>query len=331
MNYNPYAPPEPPRDGAFASPAAGTLSGTPQPFGATEVIGAAWEHFKRHAGLLIGATLVMGLIQAPFTYAPTALIMAQVLSPSSMEFHVTTLVCSLVNQVLSAYLAIGFARMALAIVRGQEPSFGYLFAGKGAGRNIVLTLGVGLITTIAALIRIVAAGTGVPEITFVATGWTLIMFIPLVLVWLAVSQASYFIVDKDMGLGEAIRASIDVTRGKRGEIFLTALLGGLLFVAGAFACGIGVLVTCPVYLMVFPIVYARLTGQDPSYGGYGGGFGGYGAPPAGGFGGGGYGAPPAGGFGGPPGGFGGPPRGDGGGYGPPPQGGGGYGGPPQGY
>ena len=323
MNFNPYAPPEPPRDGAFASPAAGIASSAPQNFAATEVIGAAWELFKRHAGLLIGATLVLGILQAPLTYAPTALFMAKVLSPASLEFHVTTLVCSLANQVLRAYLGAGFARMALAIVRGQEPSFGYLFAGKGAGRNIVLSLGMGLITTIAALIRIVAAGTGVTELTVVATGWTLVMVVPLILVWLAVSQASYFIVDKDMGLGEAIRASIDVTRGKRGEIFLTALLGGLLFVAGAFACGIGMIVTGPVYLMVFPIVYARLTGQDPSYGGYGGfsdGFGGYGAPPAGGFGGGGYGAPPAGGFGGPPGGgFGGPPRGDG--YGGPPQGG----------
>jgi uncharacterized membrane protein len=321
MNYNPYAPPQPPPDGAFASPQAGPLSGTPQNFSSTEVIGAAWELFKRHAGLLIGAMMVMGLIQAPITYAPTVLFMAKVLSPLSVEFHVTTLVCSLVNQVVSAYLGVGFARMAIAIVRGQEPSFGYLFAGKGAGRNIVLSLGMGLFTTVATLIRIVAAGTGISEITVVASGWTVVMLVPLVLVWLAVSQAPYFIVDKDMGLGDAVRASIDATRGKRGELFLTALLGGLLFVAGALACGIGVLVTCPIYLMIFPIVYTRLTGQDPSYGGYGGFAGGFGAP---------GGPPPAGGFGGPPGGYG------GGGYGPPSQGGGygppggGYGGP-QGY
>jgi hypothetical protein len=315
-----------PRQMALLRRQAGTRSealGRPQNFSSTEVIGAAWELFKRHAGLLIGAMIVLGILQAPFAYAPTALIMSQeFLSPSSVEFHVTTLVCSLINQVLRAYLAVGFARMALAIVRGQEPSFGYQFAGKGAGRNIVLSLGMGLFTTVATVLRIVAAGTGISELTFMASGWTVVMLVPLVLVWLAVSQAPYFIVDKDMGLGDAIQASIDATRGKRGEIFLTALLGGLLFVAGAFACGIGVLVTCPIYLMIFPIVYARLTGQDPSYGGYGGFAGGFGAS---------GGPPPAGGFGGPPGGYG------GGGYGPPPQGGGygppggGYGGPPQGY
>ena len=268
MSVNPYAAPAvPPPGGGFTPPAAG--AGPAQPFGSTEVIGVAFEHVKRHAGLLIGATLLMGLIRAPITYTPAALILGRVLSPVDMELQLVTLVCSVLAQVVGAYFATGFARIGLAI-----------------------------------------------------------------------SQTTYFIVDKDLSLGDAVRASVEATRGKRGEIFVATLLGGLLLVAGAFACGLGLLVSVPVFMMIFPVIYARLTGQDPAatFGNPGGGYGagpgwGYGGPPGGGYGGppgggsggpagGGYGGPPAGGYGGPPGGgYSGPPAG---GYGPT---GGGYGGP----
>ncbi len=285
--------------------------GTPQYFSSTEVIGAAWEHFKKHAGVLIGATVLMGTLMAPFAYAPTILVMSKVMSPVSVEFHLATLVCTLITQVMSAYFGIGFARLGLAIVRQQEPSFGYLFAGKGAGGFIVLSLGLGLISLVASLIRVVGAAVEMYELNYVAMGWTVLTLVPLVLLWLAISQASYFMFDKGMGLGESLRASIAVTRGKRVEIFLASLLGGLLFMAGGLACGVGMLVTGPVFMMIFPVIYARLTGQDPNPGGgFGGGYaqpvyypppgqgGGYGGapPPAGG-----YGAPPPGGYGPPPG------------------------------
>lgn len=315
MSFNPYAPPAPPASpppgGSFdAVPTAG--QGAPQPFNASEVVGAAWERFKEHSGFLIGAVVVMGLVRAPFTYAPTALALAKVISMTSVEFHALTLLCSLIVQVVGAFLGIGFARIGLAIVRREAPRFGDLFAGKGAGRNIVLTLGLGSLMTASTLIRVVGALTGVPELMSIATVWTVLTLVPFVLVWLAVSQATYFIADKDMGLGEAIRASLAATRGKRAEIFLASLLGGLLFFAGAMACGFGLLVTGPVFMMIYPVIYARLTGQDPAYAGYGGGPGGYsggfsGAPGAG-WGpqsaspyGGGYGPPPAGGYGAPPG------------------------------
>jgi len=303
MSFNPYAAPTPPPPAGAFGPPPGAGHGAPQPFGATEVIGAAWEHFKRHAGLLIAAVLVMGLVRAPFTYAPTALVLAKVITMTGVEFHLLTLVCSVIAQTVGAYLGIGFARMGLAIVRQENPSFGQLFGGKGAGRNIVLTLGLGSLTTASSLIRVVGAAAEVPALLSIATVWTLVTLVPLVLVWLAVSQATYFIADKDMGLGEAVRASLAATSGRRAEIFFASFLGGLLFVAGAMACGFGLLVTGPLFLMIFPVIYARLTGQDPAFGAQGG-FGGGGGAPGGGFGapyGGGYGPPPGGGYGAPPG------------------------------
>ncbi len=311
MSFNPYAAPAPPPPGdSFrAAPTAGP--GVPQPFAASEVVGAAWERFKENAGLLIGVVVVMGLVRAPFTYAPTALALAKVISMTGVEFHALTFVCSILVQALAGYLGIGFARIGLAIVRREAPRFGDLFAVKGAGRNIVLALALGSLTTASSLIRLVGALVEVPELQSIASVWMMLTLVPILLVWLAVSQATYFIADKDMSLGDAVRASLAATRGKRAEIFLASLLGGLLFFAGAMACGFGLLVTGPVFMMIFPVIYARLTGQDPAYAGYGGGPGGYsggGGAPGASWGaqspspyGGGYGPPPGGGYGAPPG------------------------------
>lgn len=296
-----------PPDQTQATPEA--LYGTPQYFSSTEVIGAAWEHFKKHAGLLIGATLAMFFLMAPSAYLPTILMMSHVLSPISVEFHLTALVCALITQVIGAYFSIGFARLGLAIVRHEEPSFGYLFAGKGFGRYLVLSLGLGSISLVAPVIRVVGAAVEVYDMNYVAMGWTALTLVPIVLIWLAISQAPYFMFDKDLSLGDAVRASIAVTRGKRVEIFLASLLGGLLMVAGGLACGVGMLVTAPLFMMIFPVIYARLTGQDPNPGGgFGGGYAqpAYYPPQGQGFGGapppaGGYGAPPPGGYGQPPG------------------------------
>lgn len=311
MTFNPYAPPSPPLPGAPFEAVPTGSHGSPQPFNASEVVGAAWERFKEHSGFLIGVVVVMGLVRAPFTYAPTALALAKVISMTGVEFHLLTLVCSLVVQVFAGYLGIGFARIGLAIVRRQAPRFGDLFSGKGAGRNIALTLALGSLTTASSLIRILGVLADVPELHSIASVWMMLTLVPILLAWLAVSQATYFIADKDMSLGDAIRASLAATRGKRAEIFLASLLGGLLFFAGAMACGFGLLVTGPVFMMIFPVIYARLTGQDPAYVGYGGGPGGYsggGGAPGAGWGaqspspyGGGYGPPPAGGYGAPPG------------------------------
>jgi hypothetical protein len=188
--------------------------------------------------------------------------------------------------------------------------FGDLFVGKGAGRNIGLGLGLGSSTTVPSLVLIVAMLSGDRDLFSIAERIDKVLgvlaLVPNVLLWLAVSQATYFIADKDMSLGDAVRASLAATRGKRTKIFLASLLGGLLFVAGAMACGVGLFVTGPVFLMIYPVIYARLTGQDPAYAGSGGPGGGDAAPGAGWGGlspplGGENGPPPAGGYGAPPG------------------------------
>lgn len=283
--------------------------GTPQPFTAPEAIGAAWEHFKKQAGLLIGAAVLFIVPCVVLAYVPTTLMMAQVVTPNSVEFHGATLAISIIIQILGAYFGVGFARLGLAIVRGEPASFGYLFAGKGFGRFLVLSLILAIPGWLGSGLNIVGAAIDEPVMHIVSLGWSVLWLVPAIFIWLPISQSAYFMFDKDLSIGKAIRASIEVTRGRRLDIFLASLLAGLIGCAGMFACCIGALGTIPLAMMVFPVIYARLTGQDPNPGGgYGGGYAQpvYYPPQGQGFGGapppaGGYGSPPPGGYGQPPG------------------------------
>lgn len=127
----------------------------------------------------------------------------------------------------------------------------------------------GLGGTVGALLRIgsVAAmeATGIDEIGLLPGVWNMLVIVPFIWLSLAVSLTPFFIVDRDMPLGEALRASLAATHGKRGDIFVASLLGGLVVLAGAAACGIGVAVSYPIFAMMFPVIYMRLTGQDMTY------------------------------------------------------------------
>ena len=81
---------------------------------------------------------------------------------------------------------------------------------------------------------------------------------------LAYGQAPSLIVDKRLGFFEALRQSASITRGHRANIFVAGLLGMLVFIAGGFACGIGMVVSGPLFYVILAVLYVRLTGQDPN-------------------------------------------------------------------
>jgi uncharacterized membrane protein len=150
----------------------------------------------------------------------------------------------------------------------------------------------------------------------------LLLIVPGVILYLGLVFAQFYVVDQNMGPIDALKASWEVTKGQRGQLFVFSLAAGLLAIAGYVAWCIGAFATIPLAMVAVATVYTRLSGtayrspdnmQRPPGGGYGPG--GYGLP------GGGYG-PPGGGYGPPAGSYSGPP-----GYGPPP--GGGFDGPPR--
>lgn len=273
---------------------------------ATDAIGGAWEHFKRHAGLmLLGGTLYTLAIFVP-SYLPTVLAMGRVFSISSVEFHVTSLVFEVIATLSSTYLFLGISRFGLASVKGEAPGIGHLFAFRGLGRLFVLYMLLNTISFLGTTVSIVAAAIDMTELHVLGGALAFLSLAVLAVAWPFISMTPLFILDKDLSIVQAIRASLDVTRGNRLNIFAAGFLAGLLMFAGVFACGIGLFATMPLGTLVFVVIYARLTGQDAGeaqrYAGYGqtayvagspgassGAFGSE-PPPAGGFGG----APPPG-------------------------------------
>ncbi len=234
---------------------------TPQVFSATDVVVAAWGHFKEHAAGLMAAALMWAAAAAMVQCVPLTL---TAVAPESVAFYGVGFGVRVASDIVSGYFGIGFARLGFAIVRGEHPPFGYLLAGKGFGRFVGLGVALAAPGWLAQGLDIVGAAIGAPVLHAVATWWSVLWLLPAALIWLPLSQSMYFIFDKNMSAGQAVRASIATTRGRRGSIFLASVVAGLIGVSGALGCCVGLVATVPLAMMIFPVIYARLTGQDPN-------------------------------------------------------------------
>ena len=242
----------------------GGANGEPQFWTPTELVGSAWARYKNHAGLFFAAAIVFCIVVLPLPYSPLILQATGTLSPNSVEFHAFNLGQSLVFLVLNAYLLSGFTRMCVMVAKGEAPGFGTFFAGRGFLGVLAFQFMISLPTLLASSITLVGAAIDVPLLSLVGVAINALSMFGLVFVWLAFGQTPALIVDKRLGFFEAMRQSAAITRGHRANIFVVGLLATLVCVAGAFACGIGMFVSGPLFYVILAVLYVRLTGQDPN-------------------------------------------------------------------
>lgn len=137
----------------------------------------------------------------------------------------------------------GLIKSALGIVDGQEPLDvgGVLsFASKPA-----------VVTTALFLALLSAVG-------------TFFFYFPSVIIGFLTMFTMFFVVDQEKSGIEAITASVSFVVNKIGETILFALLGFVTVLAGAIACGIGLLVAVPVALVGAAYTFRMLHGQPVS-------------------------------------------------------------------
>lgn len=285
MNYNPYAAPQaqPPMPGA---PVPG---GGAQPWEVGEVLGIAWDGFKPNWATLVFTFLLGGFIASVPRMIPGLLVGAQVISQQDDSYWPIFGACTLVGILIQAFFQVGLTKIWLDVARGATPSFGDMFAG---GSRYVPMLGAMLLQALAIMIGYV------------------MLIVPGVILALGLSLTQFYVVDRNMGPIDAMKASWEATKGQKGKIFVFGLAACLVMLGGMLACCIGTYVAFPVVWVAAAVMYLRMSGQASASSGGGG----YGGPPAPYGGGGAYG--PSAGYGPPP----------GGGYGPPPPGG--FGSPP---
>ena len=88
----------------------------------------------------------------------------------------------------------------------------------------------------------------------------LILFIvPGIIIGIKLQFASYLVVDKNMGVVDALNKSSEMTKGIKMNLFLFGILLFLINVLGFLALIVGLLVTIPLSMVATAYVYRKLS------------------------------------------------------------------------
>lgn len=249
--HEPPAPPPPPPGGGYGGP----------PPGPRYDLGAAlsygWAKFRANVGQVLLAALVVlvgllvagavvGAVYGVLLSGPSIEVdpeTGRVVSEGGSGFVVTLLVTALVTAlffVAAQVVLAGFVRGVLGVTEGREFRFQEVLRTDDLGRVLVLAL-------------INAAG--------ILVG-TVLCYLPGLVYGFVSSFSLYFLIDKGLSPVDSIKASVRLVADNLGSALLWYVVGGIIASAGAFACGVGMLVTVPVVLFGTAYTYKVLTGQQ---------------------------------------------------------------------
>lgn len=256
----PPPPPPLPAYGSVPPPPGGYGAPVPTPgpggYSPVEAIKYGWDRFLKAptqlliptlivAGVAIGVQVVLYFLMAATLLDTDDCKVTSTATTFSIEgcdgpgfftsvfaYAVTGFVFSLFISALSA----GLIKAALDAVDGKAVNPGGVFA-YVFQPNVLVTAAI-----IAAL-------------TFVGT---LLCYVPGLIVGYLTVFAMFYVVDKNMGPVEAIKASVALTTGKFADTVVFYLLGIVVLFVGALLCGVGLLAAVPVVLAAGAYTFRRL-------------------------------------------------------------------------
>lgn len=258
----PTPPPPPPPPPSFGDPAQPPPPGAPAPAGSSgwsigDALNYGWTKFQANAaqfvigglilfvGLVVAGAVVFGIqsviIQEPecSTDPDTLVFSCDDGSGWIASLFVSALAGGLffiVAQIIGA----GLIRGTLGVTEGRPFQFSEVLKTDKLGPVIITSLLVGAGTFVGILLCYL------PGLVFAfVTQWSL-----------------YFVTDKGLAPVEAIKASIDLVRNNLTDTLIWYIVGGLVASIGAIACGVGLLVTIPIFLLGGAYTYKKLTGQQ---------------------------------------------------------------------
>ena len=150
---------------------------------------------------------------------------------------------NIIGALLSAWITCGYVTMLLSYQAGKKLPLDTLFTQtKQYGRVLGGTLLLGLIVC----------------------GGLLLLIVPGIYWALKYQYTIMLIIDKDLGIREAMRQSAALTAGQRMSLFVfdLALLGTV--VLGAICLGVGILVALPIVWLANIVVYRQLSTPAPT-------------------------------------------------------------------
>ena len=216
-----------------------------RPFGVGEAISYGWNKYWQNLGILLAITVLIFIINAVVGGVVSTI------GNAFPRFHFTSgttrysvgvgfILSWLVNLVVGSVLAMGLIRATLAVVEGRKPDLSMLFRPEGLGSYIIASI-------------LVALGVILGFIFLIVPG------IILLIMW---HFFGYVIVENPTtGATEAMRRSVEITRGHRWQLFgLGVLLLGINFL-GLLACCVGLLFTEGITALTVAYAYKTLSGQ----------------------------------------------------------------------
>ncbi len=211
----------------------------------------AWKIFSTNAGLILGTSLVLGLVAVACWIASALL---------SLGFPPVNALLSLVY---TGPLVGGYLWFFLRLVRGEPASMGDAFAGfSRRGLQLILCSLVQGLLSLACLSPLIILGSVFGFIAFLRRGnapnlpGSLLGMIALLglvgiagLVYLSTlwTHSLLLIVDKGYSFWPAMQLSRKLVTKRWWMTFLFLVVAGMISSAGAIACLIGLLVTIPLY------------------------------------------------------------------------------------
>lgn len=249
------------------SAATSAASYGPSEFSVGHAIGYGWRKTWRNFWrfLLLGLIfmVITAVMNAVTGFGSVDIDMSDTESFDTAAFGqntALTLIGAIVQFLVSAFLALGLIRIALAVTAGEDVQIARLFRFEGYGRYILTAIIVSIIATIALAIFLVpglAISIATEAPIFVILG-AIVGVVVMIIAILGLSFFGYLIVDKDAPGITSLRGSWDVIRPHFGSllglyILLTLINVGLFIAAiivGILLIVVGLLITIPIALVV---------------------------------------------------------------------------------
>ena len=204
----------------------------------TDVIGQAWELLKPQIGMWVVAILIYIAITGVFSVLSGIVGAVGGEDPSIIATFLSLLI-NVASTLVGFLVVAGLIKMALHHIRTGQAEIGKMFEITDVIAPVLIA---GIIVTIA---------------TFAGF---LLLIIPGVIVALGLSMVNPLIVDQKTDAIESIKRSWETCKPHLGALFLLYLVLGLVNLAGACACGLGLFVTLPLTQLAIALTYRNLFG-----------------------------------------------------------------------
>lgn len=202
-----------------------------------EAIRFGWEIAKKKW------TFFLGLLVLQYVLQNLGTIYARIMNESLKSNNLDGLyyILSFVAFVLGLSMGVGFVKIILKLVDGEEAKYGDLFS-----KDIMIIL------------KLIVMGivTGV----IVVLGF-IFLIVPGLILAVRLSLSTYYLIDKNLGPIEAMKASWNATRGNVWNLFGLGLYNFFVILAGALALLIGLIWAIPTVALAHAYVYKKLSSK----------------------------------------------------------------------